>query len=76
MYMEIDGDEDASDGDTEFDPLTCVKDVTFTYEGQTPLKVTSYPFSMKKWCIGMQEDTMVECLVTFEVCDWMIFYLL
>nr|XP_056717438.1 mitogen-activated protein kinase kinase kinase 20 isoform X2 [Euleptes europaea] len=59
MYMEMDGDEIA---------ITYIRDVTFNTNlpDTEVLKMTKPPFVMEKWIVGIVEDQMVECIVTYE----------
>ncbi|KAL5007152.1 hypothetical protein ScPMuIL_015958 [Solemya velum] len=62
MYMEI----DQEDEDDDINPLTCIQDVTFTSTQHGTLSVSHPPFIMEKWCTGIAEDMVVECVVKFE----------
>ncbi|XP_054826435.1 mitogen-activated protein kinase kinase kinase 20 isoform X1 [Eublepharis macularius] len=59
MYMEMDGDDVA---------ITYIKDVTFNTNlpDTEILKMSKPPFVMEKWIVGIVEDQMVECIVTYE----------
>ncbi|XP_043931487.1 mitogen-activated protein kinase kinase kinase 20 isoform X1 [Protopterus annectens] len=59
MYMEVDGDDIA---------ITYIKDVTFNTNRPDVdiLKMTKPPFVMEKWIVGVTDDQMVECTVTYE----------
>lgn len=84
--MEIDDDNDDEEEDNEenknndgnsakrdesdLDILTCIKNVTFTCQGQGQqglIKVTHPPYIMEKWHVGMETNQEVECIVNFEV---------
>ncbi|KAL4222421.1 hypothetical protein ACF0H5_018460 [Mactra antiquata] len=80
MYIEIDNDDDDdddnsndsknddnSDKDNDLNILTCIKNVTFNFQGrQSPIKVTHPPYIMEKWHVGMENNQEVECIVNFE----------
>ncbi|KAM4698508.1 mitogen-activated protein kinase kinase kinase 20 isoform 2-T2 [Rhinophrynus dorsalis] len=59
MYMELDGDEIA---------ITYIKDVTFSSSRPDVevLRMTKPPFVMEKWIVGIRENEIVECIVTYE----------
>ncbi|XP_078083833.1 mitogen-activated protein kinase kinase kinase 20-like [Mustelus asterias] len=59
MYVEVDGDDVA---------LTYIKDVTFNANRQDTdvIKMTKPPYLMEKWIVGISEDQIVECIVTYE----------
>ncbi|XP_072332281.1 mitogen-activated protein kinase kinase kinase 20-like isoform X1 [Scyliorhinus torazame] len=59
MYVELDGDEVA---------LTYIKDVTFNANRQDTdvIKMTKPPYLMEKWIVGISENQIVECIVTYE----------
>ncbi|XP_060597433.1 uncharacterized protein LOC132751289 [Ruditapes philippinarum] len=69
MYMEIDDDDEDDDGgdDSDFNILTCIKDVTFTAKGQQKsFKLVHPPYIMEKWSVGIEKDMQIECTVNFE----------
>ncbi|XP_041056556.1 mitogen-activated protein kinase kinase kinase 20-like isoform X1 [Carcharodon carcharias] len=59
MYVEVDGDDVA---------LTYIKDVTFNAnrQGTDVIKITKPPYLMEKWIMGISENQIVECIVTYE----------
>ncbi|XP_020666627.2 mitogen-activated protein kinase kinase kinase 20 isoform X1 [Pogona vitticeps] len=59
MYMEMDGDEIA---------ITYIKDVTFNTNlpDAEIFKMTKPPFVMEKWTVGIENDQIVECIITYE----------
>uniref|UniRef100_UPI00398E79DF mitogen-activated protein kinase kinase kinase 20-like n=1 Tax=Pristiophorus japonicus TaxID=55135 RepID=UPI00398E79DF len=59
MYMEVDGDDVA---------LTYIKDITFNTNRQDTdvIKITKPPYLMEKWIVGLSENQIVECTVTYE----------
>ncbi|XP_067843657.1 mitogen-activated protein kinase kinase kinase 20-like isoform X1 [Heptranchias perlo] len=59
MYVEVDGDDVA---------LTYIKDITFNTNRQDTdvIKITKPPYLMEKWIVGISENQIVECIVTYE----------
>jgi hypothetical protein len=75
--MEIDDDDEDDDGgdDSDFNILTCIKDVTFTAKGQQKsFKLVHPPYIMEKWSVGIEKDMQIECTVNFEVSFCEIFF--
>lgn len=59
MYMELDGDEVA---------IAYIKDVTFNANRPDVevLKMTKPPFVMDKWIVGLQDNSVMDCVVNYE----------
>ncbi|KAI1899530.1 hypothetical protein AGOR_G00062740 [Albula goreensis] len=59
MYMELDGDDVA---------ITYIKDVTFNVNRPDvdAVKMTKPPFVMDKWIVGLWDNQVVDCVVTYE----------
>ncbi|XP_067891530.1 mitogen-activated protein kinase kinase kinase 20-like isoform X2 [Heterodontus francisci] len=59
MYVEVDGDDIA---------LTYIKDITFNVNRQDTdvIKITKPPYLMEKWIMGVSDNQIVECIVTYE----------
>ncbi|XP_015903763.1 mitogen-activated protein kinase kinase kinase 20 isoform X2 [Parasteatoda tepidariorum] len=62
MYVEVD------EGDSPLTTVACIKEVSFEcgHAGLPLSRITQPPFVMDRWCVGIQPDTVVSCIVTYE----------